>query len=50
MLPLQEDQADIMAFLNLEYRSEASPLAIRVSIVILSYLVTIAKINFWGIS
>jgi hypothetical protein len=39
-----------MAFLSLEYSSEASPLAVRVSIIILSYLVTIAKINFWGIS
>jgi hypothetical protein len=39
-----------MAFLSLEYRAKASPLAVHVSIIILSYLVTVAKINFWGIS
>jgi hypothetical protein len=39
-----------MAFLSLEYRGEASPLAVHVRIIILAYLVTVAKINFWGIS
>jgi hypothetical protein len=38
-----------MAFLSLEYRAEASPLAVCEHL-ILSYLVAIAKLNFWGIS
>jgi hypothetical protein len=38
-----------MLFLSVGYRAEASLYAICVNIVILSYLVAVAKINFWGI-